>query len=87
MQRSAKSGASARPKPPGLPRRPKVDPFSGEDPVKIDYKNMRLLSRFISDRGKIVPRRISGISAKNQRRIAQAIKRARFLALIPYISG
>jgi len=48
----------------------------------IDYKNVGLLQKFLNDRGKIVPRRISGISAKNQRTLAVAIKRARYLALL-----
>jgi small subunit ribosomal protein S18 len=53
----------------------------------VDYKDERLLSRFISDRGKILPRRISGMCARHQRQIGTAIKRARFLALLPYIAG
>jgi small subunit ribosomal protein S18 len=50
----------------------------------IDYKNPQLLRSFLTDRGKIVPARISGVNAKQQRRITQAIKRARMLALIPF---
>ena len=50
----------------------------------VDYKNILLLQRFISSYGKIVPRRKSGVSAKFQRLLAQEIKRARFLALLPY---
>lgn len=50
--------------------------------TKIDYKNLNLLQRYLNDRGKIVARRISGVSAKDQRQIVQAIKRARFLALV-----
>jgi len=49
---------------------------------KIEYKNFTLLQKFLNDRGKIVPRRISGISAKEQRALGAAIKRARFLALL-----
>ncbi|MBC9246622.1 30S ribosomal protein S18 [Paracoccus sp. 11-3] len=66
-------------------RRRKVDPFGGENAPKIDYKDTRLLQRYISERGKIVPSRITAVSAKNQRKLAQAIKRARFLALLPYV--
>ena len=51
----------------------------------IDYKDVRLLSRFLSERGKIVPSRITAVSGKKQRELANAIKRARFLALLPYI--
>ncbi|MFZ8960010.1 MAG: 30S ribosomal protein S18, partial [Paracoccaceae bacterium] len=58
--------------------------FDGDDAPKIDYKDVRLLQRYISERGKIVPARITAVSAKNQRKLAQAIKRARFLALLPY---
>jgi small subunit ribosomal protein S18 len=52
---------------------------------EIDYKNERLLRRFISERGKMVPRRITGVSSVNQRRLGQAIKRARHLALLPFV--
>lgn len=67
-------------------RRRKSCPFSGNDAPKIDYKDTRLLQRFISERGKIVPSRITAVSAKKQRELAQAIKRARHLALLPYAS-
>ena len=66
-------------------RRRKVCPFSGENAPKIDYKDVKLLQRYISERGKIVPSRITAVSQKNQRQLAQAIKRARFLALLPYV--
>ena len=58
-----------------------------QDAPKIDYKDVKLLGRFISERGKIVPRRISGLCAKNQRKVTRAVKRARKLALLPYTSG
>jgi len=54
------------------------------EPIEIDYKNVDLMSRFITDRKKIVPRRNSGLCARHQRQLAAAIKRARFMALIPY---
>lgn len=66
-------------------RRRKSCPFSGPNAPKIDFKDVRLLQRFISERGKIVPSRITAVSAKKQRELAQAIKRARFLGLLPYI--
>jgi small subunit ribosomal protein S18 len=66
-------------------RRRKTCPFSGTGAPKIDYKDGKLLSRFISERGKIVPSRITAVSAKKQRELAAAIKRARFLALLPYV--
>jgi len=52
---------------------------------RIDYKDTKLLSRYISERGKIVPSRITAVSAKKQRELSRAIKRARFLALLPYV--
>ena len=67
-------------------RRRKTCPFSGDNAPKIDYKDVKLLSRYISERGKIVPSRITAVSAKKQRELAKAIKRARFLALLPYVS-
>ena len=53
----------------------------------IDYKNPQLLKNFLTDRGKIVPARISGLTARQQRQLTQAIKRARMLALLPFTSG
>ena len=66
-------------------RRRKTCPFSGANAPKIDYKDVKLLLRFISERGKIVPRRITAVSSKKQRELARAIKRARVLALLPFV--
>ncbi|MDK9696748.1 MAG: 30S ribosomal protein S18 [Siculibacillus sp.] len=66
-------------------RRRKTCPFSGASAPKIDYKDVKLLQRFISERGKIVPSRITAVSAKKQRELAKAIKRARFLGLLPFV--
>jgi small subunit ribosomal protein S18 len=66
-------------------RRRKVCPFSGANAPKIDYKDVKLLQRYISERGKIVPSRITAVSAKKQRELAKAIKRSRFLALLPHV--
>ena len=66
-------------------RRRKTCPFSGDAAPKIDYKDIKLLQRFVSERGKIVPSRITAVSAKKQRELAKAIKRARFLGLLPYL--
>ena len=66
-------------------RRRKVFPFSGANAPKIDYKDVKLLQRYVSERGKIVPSRITAVSQKKQRELAKAIKRARFLALLPYV--
>lgn len=66
-------------------RRKKTCPFSGANAPKIDYKDTKLLQRFISERGKIVPARITAVSSSKQRLLAKAIKRARFMALLPYV--
>ncbi|MER2607241.1 MAG: 30S ribosomal protein S18 [Siculibacillus sp.] len=66
-------------------RRRKTCPFSGASAPKIDYKDVKLLQRFVSERGKIVPSRITAVSAKKQRELAKAIKRARFLGLLPFV--
>ena len=66
-------------------RRRKTCPFTGDGAPKIDYKDVRLLQRYVSERGKIVPSRITAVSTKKQRELAKAIKRARHLALLPYI--
>ena len=66
-------------------RRRKTCPFSGDNAPKIDYKDVKLLSRYLSERGKIVPSRITAVSAKKQRELARAIKRARNLALLPFV--
>ena len=68
-------------------RRRKVCPFSGDNAPAIDYKDVRLLQRYVSERGKIVPSRITAVSVKKQRELAQAIKRSRFLGLLPYLIG
>ena len=66
-------------------RRRKSCPFSGPNAPKIDYKDVKLLQRFVSERGKIVPSRITAVSTKKQRELSKAIKRARYLALLPYV--
>ena len=65
-------------------RRKKVDPFAGDKINQIDYKDVALLKKFISERGKILPRRVTGTSVKAQRKLTNAIKRARIVALLPY---
>ncbi len=66
-------------------RRRKSCPFSGKNAPLIDYKDVRLLQGFMSERGKIVPSRITAVSAKKQRELGQAIKRARQIGLLPYL--
>ncbi|WP_371397855.1 30S ribosomal protein S18 [Fretibacter rubidus] len=65
-------------------RRRKVCPFSGENGQTIDYKDPKMLARYMSEKGKIAPSRITAVSGKKQRELARAIKRARVLALLPY---
>jgi len=81
MAMSPQCGGGRRP----FFRRRKSCPFSGGNAPKIDYKDVKLLQRFVSERGKIVPSRITAVSAKRQRELAQAIKRARFLGMLPYV--
>lgn len=64
-------------------RRP--DPFQGKDAIYVDYKESKFLERFTNDQGKILPRRLTGLTAKNQRRVVEAIKRARYMAFIPFV--
>jgi small subunit ribosomal protein S18 len=90
MTSSSRPGSSAGAGGAGGARRPffrrrKTCPFSGPNAPKIDYKDVKLLGRFVSERGKIVPSRITAVSAKKQRELARAIKRARFLSLLPYV--
>jgi small subunit ribosomal protein S18 len=66
-------------------RRRKTCPFSAKDAPRIDYKDVRLLSGFLSERGKIMPSRITAVSTKKQRELAKAIKRARHIGLLPFI--
>lgn len=66
-------------------RRRKTCPFSGANAQTIDYKDIKLLQRYVSERGKIIPSRITAVSMKKQRELSKAIKRARFLGLLPYV--
>ena len=59
-------------------------PFSQKNSPVIDYKDIKLLSRYISEKGKIIPSRITNVSSKKQKELSKAIKRARFLSLISY---
>lgn len=69
----------------GMRRRKKVCVFCGKDNV-IDYKDTAKLKKYVSERGKILPRRITGTRAKHQRALTVAIKRARHVALMPYVA-
>ena len=59
-------------------------PLSIKNAPKVDYKDVKLLKRFISEKGKILPSRITSVCTKKQRELSRAVKRARFLALLPY---
>ena len=65
-------------------RRKKVCVFCGENVAPVDYKDVATLKKYISERGKILPRRITGTCAKHQRAVTTAVKRARHIALLPY---
>lgn len=67
-------------------RRRKVDFIAANHIDYVDYKDIDLLKHFISERGKILPRRVTGTSAKNQRKVANAIKRARIMGLLPFVA-
>ena len=83
FNKTDRDGAPARRRG-GMHRRKKVCVFCGKDNV-IDYKDTNKLKRYISERGKILPRRITGNCAKHQRALTVAIKRARHVALMPYV--
>jgi small subunit ribosomal protein S18 len=68
-------------------RRKKVCRFCVERIDDINYKDTRLLGAFVSERGKIIPRRITGVCAPHQRRLSEAVKQARNIALLPFASG
>ena len=70
----------------GAHRRRKVDYIAANHIDYVDYKDVDLLKRFISERGKILPRRVTGTSAKNQRKVAKAIERARIMGLLPFVT-
>jgi small subunit ribosomal protein S18 len=70
-----------------MSRARKGDPMAELRIRVVDYKDDKLLARFLTERGKILPRRLSGVTARHQRQLAVAIKRARYLALLPYIKG
>lgn len=79
-----KERAPRRPSSGGAMRRRKTCPFCVDGAPVIDYKDLDMLKRYVSDRGKLMPSRITGVSAKYQRQLTTAVKRARQLALLPY---
>jgi small subunit ribosomal protein S18 len=69
-----------------MPRKKRTCRFTAAGTIYIDYKDEKLLQRFVTEQGKIIPRRITGTSARYQRQLVLAIKRARHLALLPFVS-
>jgi small subunit ribosomal protein S18 len=65
-------------------RRKRICPFMADNAPEINFKDIKLLQKYISERGRIIPKRITGVSSKAQRSLSQAIKHARVLALLPY---
>ncbi len=70
----------------GIKKKKKSDPFTEDETLSIDYKDGKLLSRFMSERGRILPRRMTGLTSHNQRLVTKAIKRARNVGILPYAS-
>lgn len=68
------------------PKKKRSCPFTAAGVRHIDYKDLDTLNRFITERGKILPRRITGVSARYQRKLVNAIKRARYMALLPFMT-
>ncbi|MBP9837774.1 MAG: 30S ribosomal protein S18 [Proteobacteria bacterium] len=68
----------------GLRKKKKLDMFEEDKTLLVDYKDVKLLMKFVSERGRVLPRRMTGLTAHNQRKVTVAIKRAQFLALMPY---
>lgn len=85
ISRRRGGGAVTEPRPKKRKRCPLT--VSGIRPQDIDYKDVELLKKFITERGKIIPRRITGVSAHHQRLLAKAIKRARQIALLPFVAA
>jgi small subunit ribosomal protein S18 len=83
-QQPSADGMESAPRGASAGRRRKTCPFAVDNGPTIDYKDVDLLKRYVTDRGKLMPSRITGVSAKYQRQLTTAIKRARQLALLPY---
>ena len=81
-----RSSRSSRPSRPRVAHQPPKDAFDSKNVEYIDYKDTDLLKRFVNEQGKILPRRITGVSAKFQRQLTRAIKRARQIALMPFVA-
>ena len=84
MAYANRGDAPARRRPSGMHRRKKVCVFCGSDKEPISYKDVAKLRKYVSERGKILPRRVTGTCSRHQRAITTAVKRARHVALMPY---
>ncbi|MEE3481884.1 MAG: 30S ribosomal protein S18 [Lachnospiraceae bacterium] len=82
--KTSENGADSRRTRRPIHRRRKVCVFCGKN-AKVDYKDVALLKKYVSERGKILPRRVTGTCARHQRALTTAIKRARHLAMMPYV--
>ncbi|MBS0584938.1 MAG: 30S ribosomal protein S18 [Verrucomicrobia bacterium] len=71
---------------PNAPMKPKKCPFTADGIWEIDYKDVDTLKQFTTERGKILPRRITGVSQMHQRKLTKAIKQARYMALMPFVA-
>ena len=71
----------------GQKKKRNADPFTEDETLKIDYKDVKTLMKFVSERGRILPRRMTGLTAHNQRLVTQAIKRSQHVALMPHVKG
>lgn len=85
--RGDRNDANKRPPMPMSSRRRRSSKLSAEKIDYIDYKDVKLLQSFLTENGKILPARLSGVSALQQRKVAEAIKRARTIALLPYVQA
>ncbi len=83
--RNKKTEPIARAAVPGAKRRP-VCPFESAGIEYIDYKDTETLKRYLNEQGKLLPRRVTGVSAKSQRQLTTAVKRARHMALLPFVA-
>lgn len=87
QKRTRPAASAAAPEPADFRgRKRKRCPFTAAGIKHIDYKDVNTLTKFITERGKILPRRITGVSAYHQKRLAEAIKRARHMALLPFVA-
>jgi small subunit ribosomal protein S18 len=87
FEKKTGASASALPSPEGLfVKKKRGCPFTAAGILEINYKDTETLRQFITEQGKIIPRRITGVSASHQKKLAKAVKRARYMGLLPFVS-